>query len=153
MDYIEYLRKMVGHSKVIMVVSGVFIFNEKGEVLLQRRSDNGEWGHPGGFMDMGESVEDTARREIFEETGLHLGKLDFLGIYSGAEQERVLPNGDEVALVKIMFTCHDFEGTLEAKDSESLELKFFPLDQLPDYWENQKHAFHDLLSKNARLSY
>ena len=61
-----------------MVVAGCFVLNEKNEVLLQLRSDNGKWGHPGGFMEFGETVEDTARREVFEETGLKLGKLEFL---------------------------------------------------------------------------
>jgi len=74
-DYIQYLRNFVGINKVIMVASGVFIIDSEDRVLLQLRSDNNRWGHPGGFMELGEKVADTARREAFEETGLHLGIL------------------------------------------------------------------------------
>ncbi|MCP8967913.1 NUDIX hydrolase [Ectobacillus ponti] len=144
MDYISYLRSMVGHSKVIMPVAGVFVMDGENRVLLQQRADNQEWGHPGGFMELGETVAETARREIFEETGLRLGRLELLGIYSGPEHERVLPNGDEVALIKIMFICREYEGILHARDGESLELKFFPLDRLPSVWPAQKQAFADL---------
>ena len=47
------------------------IFDEKGEVLLQRRVDNGYWGLPGGKVDIGESLSQGAIREVLEETGLH----------------------------------------------------------------------------------
>ncbi|WP_332102994.1 NUDIX domain-containing protein [Sporolactobacillus terrae] len=43
---------MVGHEKVIMVVSGVIVFDKENRVLLQKRSDVGEWGFPGGFMEI-----------------------------------------------------------------------------------------------------
>ena len=148
-DYIQYLRSFVGNNKVIMVASGVFIIDSEERVLLQFRSDNHKWGHPGGFMELGEKVEDTARREAFEETGLKLGKMEFLGIYSGSEQERTLANGDEIALVKIMFICRDFEGELNINNEETLHLKFFPIDSLPEIWETQKAEFIDLVSVQA----
>ncbi|MGG0236948.1 NUDIX hydrolase [Bacillus rhizoplanae] len=145
MDYISYLRNMVGHEKVIMVAAGCFVLNEKNEVLLQLRSDNGQWGHPGGFMEIGETVEDTVRREVLEETGLKLGKLEFFNVYSGKEYERTLSNGDQVALVKLAYICRDFHGNLHTHNEESLQLKFFSLDELPELWRDQQAAFEDLL--------
>ncbi|MET3849070.1 NUDIX domain-containing protein [Paenibacillus sp. OAE614] len=71
MDYIQHLRSMVGNEKVVMVVAGAFVFDIKNRVLMQKRSDNGQWSFPGGFMDLGESVQDTARREVYEETGFN----------------------------------------------------------------------------------
>jgi NUDIX domain len=52
------------------------------EILLMRRSDNGYWGLPGGFVELGESVAEAARREVVEETGweVEIGRL--IGVYS-----------------------------------------------------------------------
>ena len=69
MGYIEDLRKLVGHRRLILCGSSVVIRNEKGELLLQeRRHPSGRWAFPGGLMELGESTEDTARREVREET-------------------------------------------------------------------------------------
>jgi len=54
MNYIAEMRKHVGHDVVMTVGCGVLIENEKGEVLLQRRSDTGEWCVPGGALEPGE---------------------------------------------------------------------------------------------------
>ncbi|MFC0186860.1 NUDIX hydrolase [Fictibacillus aquaticus] len=149
MDYITYLRSMVGHSKVIMAACGVLIFDHENRLLLQLRSDEKAWGHPGGFMELGESVTETAKREVFEETGLRLGKLDFFGIYSGSAHDRKLVNGDEVALIKIMFTCREFEGELAGDAAETLKLQFFPLNELPEIWTPQQPVFRNLISGNS----
>ncbi|MFC7371674.1 NUDIX hydrolase [Fictibacillus iocasae] len=146
MDYITYLRSMVGHSKVIMAACGVLVFDNQNRVLLQLRAEEKAWGHPGGFMELGETVTETARREVFEETGLKLGRLDFFGIYSGAQHDRKLANGDEVALIKIMFTCRDYVGSLQGDENETLQLQFFPLSELPPIWKPQHPVFRDLLN-------
>lgn len=70
MGYILELRKQVGHRPLIMTCAGVLLLNEKRELLLQKRADNGLWGYPGGSMELGESFKDCARREVQEETGL-----------------------------------------------------------------------------------
>ncbi|MBS4218790.1 NUDIX hydrolase [Bacillus sp. FJAT-49711] len=151
MDYVKFLRSMVGKEKVIMVVAGAFIFNEKNHILLQQRSDNEKWGLPGGFMELGETVQDTARREVLEETGLHLGKLELFGIYSGPEFDKTFSNGDQVSMVQVMFSCNDFSGELLKQNEESLKIMFFPINELPsDLFPDHMIFFNDVLSEKER---
>lgn len=130
-----------------MVTAGVFVFDKEGRVLLHLRPDKEGWAHPGGFMELNESVEETARREVFEETGLRLGELELFGIYSGPDKDRTLPNGDQVACVDIMFICRKYEGELVRESEESLDVRFFPLNDLPsNIFADQEHEFKNLLS-------
>lgn len=147
MDYIKNLRSMMGHEKVIMVIAGAFVFDANNRLLLQQRSDTGEWGLPGGFMELGENVQATARREVFEETGLQLKELELFGIYSGPKYDKTFKNGDQVALVQILFTCRNFEGELVGRNEESLNNKFHRLTELPEnLFPDHRDFFADLQS-------
>ncbi|PAF21683.1 phosphohydrolase [Terribacillus saccharophilus] len=132
MDYISYIRSKVGNEKVIMVVAGAFVQNKAGDLLLQKRKDTDEWGLPGGFMEMGESTPDTARREVFEETGLCLGELQLFRVYSGPEFDKTFVNGDQVSLVQVLYRCREFTGELIRSNSESADNSFFKLKALPE---------------------
>lgn len=148
MDYIQHIRSMIGQEKIIMVVAGSIVYDNENRVLLQKRSDNGEWGMAGGFMELGESIQDTARREVFEETGLKLGRLELFAIYSGPQYDKTFPNGDQVSMVQIVFTCKDFTGDLIAQNGESLANKFFEMENLPEpLFKDHRMIFEDLLSK------
>jgi len=130
-DYIKSIRKKVGHDRVIMVGAGVFI-HKNGKILLQKRKDNLCWGMHGGAVEIGEVVEDAAKRELFEETGLIANKLEFLGVFSGENMLHTYPNGDEVYMICIDYVCDDFSGELLADTNETLELKWFDIDNLPE---------------------
>ncbi|WP_324254125.1 NUDIX hydrolase [Paenibacillus sp. 1001270B_150601_E10] len=119
-------------------------------MLLQRRSDNGHWGFPGGYMEMGETVEETAKREVFEETGLKLNSVELFSVYSGSGYEVAYSNGDEVALVQIMFSCNDFYGTI-TESEESIETRFFDIELVPtDILPTHKEIIEDLKVKEHR---
>lgn len=132
MEYIKKIRNVVGHLPIILCACGCLIFNEKGQVLLQRRSDDNLWGNPGGSMDLGETIYETIIREIKEETNLEIKeeKLEIFNIYSGEEQHHIYPNGDEAYFVNIIFKTNYYVGKIK-NDFESYELKFFDIDKIP----------------------
>lgn len=134
MGYIRELRKLVGHRPLIFVGSVVMILNEKGQVLLQqRRFPKGKWGLPGGLMELGESTEDVARREVMEETGLHVENLQLLQVYSGPNHFIKAENGDEFYVVTVAYHTNDFSGNLIVDETESIQFKFFDLTNLPSF--------------------
>lgn len=100
-------------------------------VLLQQRKDNGCWGYHGGAIELGERVEDAAKRELFEETGLSAHNLDFFGVFSGPEQYHVYPDGNEAYIIDIVFLCNDFSGVLKKQGSELISLQWFDISNIP----------------------
>jgi 8-oxo-dGTP diphosphatase len=73
-----------------LVAADCVVFDAKGRVLLIRRGHppfKGRYALPGGFVDIGETVEDACRRELAEETGLVAGRLRLVGIYSDPKRD------------------------------------------------------------------
>lgn len=68
----------------------------RGVVLIERKYRPYGWALPGGFVDIGETVERAAKREAMEETGLKIGKLRLLGVYSDPKRD---PRGPTAACV------------------------------------------------------
>jgi len=119
--------------KVIRPGACAAVFNERGEILLQKRADNGYWSMPGGAVDPGESVEQGVLREVWEETGLRVRVVRLVGVYSDPRNYMITqyPGGDIVHNVSLCFVCEWESGTLQISD-ESTDLGYFPLDALPE---------------------
>lgn len=130
-EYIMDLRKIVGHRPLLQVGAGVIIVDSENRILLQLRSDNHCWGYAGGSVEIDEVVEDAAKRELYEETGLLAESLELFGIFSGKDLHYVYPNGDEVSNIDIVYVCKNFKGKLQCRAGEVLELKFFSVDEIP----------------------
>ena len=130
MDYVQQMRSAIGQKPLILIAAGILITDAEDNLLLQRRSDNGQWGIPGGSMELGETVEETARRETLEETGLRVNKMELFDVFSGAAFRYSYPNGDAVEIVSVVFIAQDFEGQLRADSAETLELRFFSREDL-----------------------
>ncbi|MCA1062950.1 NUDIX hydrolase [Rossellomorea sp. AcN35-11] len=145
MGYIEELREMVGTRPLIFVGSVVLVFNEMHQVLLQqRRFPSGSWGLPGGLMELGESTEETAKREVKEETNLELGSLHLFNVYSGKDQYIQSENGDEFYVVTTVYSTNEFKGEMKAERTESIQLRFYDLEDLPESMvSSHKRMIHD----------
>lgn len=114
------------------IAVGVILRNVRGDILLERRSDCGLWGLPGGRLDLGESVTEAALREVKEETGLDIRVERLVGVYSRVE-DRILsyPGGDIVQCLTVVIEASAPEGGRITLSEESLEMRFFPPDAIP----------------------
>lgn len=130
-EYIMDMRRRVGHIPLMQCGASVIVENEKGEILLQQRSDNGKWGYAGGSVELYEVVEEAAARELEEETGLIADNLELLGVFSGPQMAYTYPNGDQVSNVDVVFLCRKYHGALKCQDGEVEKLAFFAPDALP----------------------
>jgi 8-oxo-dGTP pyrophosphatase MutT (NUDIX family) len=131
-NYILELRKLVGHRPLLQVGASVIVEDSDGRILLQKRKDNHCWGYAGGSVEIDEKVEDAAKRELFEETGIVANTLELFGVFSGTETHYIYPNGDEVSNVDIVYLCKNYSGVLIAQENEVEDLKFFHLNELPE---------------------
>ncbi len=109
------------------------IVNSEGQILLQSRADRDKWGLPGGCQELGERFQDTVLREVKEETNLDVKEedLELIDIVSGASRRNDYPNGDVVINNTALYCIRKYSGELKW-DSESKNMKFFDLDNLPE---------------------
>ena len=131
-NYIMDLRAIVGHRPLLQVGASVIVEDSEGRILLQLRSDNHCWGYAGGSVELDEVVEDAAKRELLEETGLVAESLELFGVFSGKDTHYVYPNGDEVSNVDIVYVCKKYSGSLKCQEGEVDALKFFHVDEIPE---------------------
>lgn len=131
-NYIKEMRKDMGHAPLMVTSCGVIIENDKGEILLQKRRDNGCWSLLGGSMEIGEKFIEVAKREVFEESGIEIRELTLFGIYSGEDRIITYPNGDICYGTGIVFKATTYSGVIQNNTEEALEHRFFDKTSLPD---------------------
>lgn len=129
--YVKSLRDALGTQLLLLPGVSAVIRNEQGEILVQRREDDGGWSLPAGAIDPGESPAQAIVREVKEETGLDVVAERIVGVFGGRAFRHTYPNGDVSEYTVIVFACRVLGGVLEALDGESLELRYFPLEELP----------------------
>jgi 8-oxo-dGTP pyrophosphatase MutT (NUDIX family) len=128
------VRAVMGQGALLCPCVRVVMEREDGCILLQARADFvGMWGLPGGHMEVGESAVQAARREVLEETGLQMVRLQAFGYASDPAVETVtLPNGDVCQYHAVLFHCDAYTGTVQADPAEALALEWVsPAGRLP----------------------
>ena len=131
MGYISDLRKYIGHQPILTAGVGLFVFNVENKVLMQLRTDYNLWGFPGGAMELGESFEEVAIRELKEETNLKIDELKLIKILSGKDTYREYPNGDKLYDITAIFVVKKYHNDLKINDDESKKLDWFDINDLP----------------------
>jgi len=121
----------------LLTVDGVVV--EGGAVLLIRRGHPpfvGQYALPGGFVDVGETVEAAVVREVREETGLDTAITRLLGVYSDPARD---PRGHTVS---VTYLLRRLGGTLAGADDAD-DARFFALDSLPELAFDHAHILAD----------
>ena len=116
---------------LIHAAASVIVERADGRILMQKRTDNGYWGYAGGAVELFEDTCDTAKRELFEETGLTAVSLELFGVFSGEALHYIYPNGDEVSTIDILYICREWTGEPVCQPEEVSELEWFDIDDLP----------------------
>jgi ADP-ribose pyrophosphatase YjhB (NUDIX family) len=111
----------------------VVVTNDAGDILMIRRTDNGNWAVPGGAIDLGESVAQAAVRETLEETGISCGITGIAGIYSDPRHVILYTsNGEARQEFSIVLTARALGGQ-PTPGSESSEVRWVPVAEVSEY--------------------
>jgi len=146
-QFILDLRAKIGHDMLWLPGVTAVVFDELQRVLLVQRADNGRWALVTGILEPGEQPAVGALREVEEETGVI------------AEAERLLSvtalplveyyNGDRTRYLDVTFRCRAVGGEARVNDDESVDVGWFPLDELPALPERHTACINDALMSAA----
>jgi ADP-ribose pyrophosphatase YjhB (NUDIX family) len=134
----------------LVVGSSAVVVDDVGRILLQRRSDSGNWALPGGAMDIGETFAQSVIREVKEETGFHVRIERIIGIYSDPGHVFAYDDGEVRQEFNICLACTIVGGEL-AMSLESTDVRFFRLDdaQSLTMHESIRKRIEDYLSDKS----
>ena len=135
-NYIKGIRELVGHKPIILNASGGLVTNERHEALLNLRTDTHNWSLPGGYLEYGETFATACIREVKEDSGLDVEIIQSLGIFD--QGFTTYPNGDVTQVISQLYWVKPIGGhLLSAATDETLDLQYFPLDDLPPLLNQQ----------------
>lgn len=138
------LRAKIGHDLLWLTGLTGVVLNDSSEVLLVRRADNGRWSLIGGILEPGEQPAVGLVREIQEETAVEAEVVRLLSVES--MEPTAYPNGDRVQFLDLSFSCRAVGGEARVNDDESVDVRWWSLDALPDLTPHEQRALHRALN-------
>jgi len=112
-------------------------------LLIKRKNDpfKGMWAFPGGFMDLNETLIETAQRELFEETSIKINELTFFGIYDDLHRD---PRGRTIGVVYFAL----LENVIKPQSGDDAsQAQWFSTNQLPPLAFDHEKIWHDIQQK------
>ena len=109
--------------------ASAIVVNDEGKILVLRRTDNARWALPGGAMDIGESIAQTAIREVREETGLEVEPVSIVGVYSDPQHVFAYDDGEVRQQFSVCMACRITGGSVRTSE-ESCEVAFLTPDEI-----------------------
>lgn len=116
----DILKKLDDEQSIIFVGVGIILRDNNGKILIGKRTDNKTWSLPGGSLEVGETLEEAAKRETFEETGIIINELELN--WATTLKEPVIKNNREINIVSISYYSTDFDTEEFNMDSREFEI-------------------------------
>lgn len=138
------LRAKIGHDLLWLSGLTAVVLNDTDEVLLVRRADNGRWSLVAGILEPGEQPAVGLVREIQEETAVEAVVERLVSVESLPPGS--YPNGDQVQFLDLCFRCRPVRGEPRVNDDESLDVRWWPLNDLPDLTDRELACIKNALS-------
>ncbi len=138
----KYPRPAVTADCVVMTKE------ERPQVLLIQRGFDpfkGCWAFPGGFMNMDETTEQSAIRELEEETGLVVTELHQIGAYSKVDRD---PRGRTITVAYLVLVDHPIAATGQ---DDAAKAQWFPIDALPPLAFDHEDIMQDAMMVHQKL--
>lgn len=142
-SYIGRLRRLVGHQPLIVPSIRAVLFDDE-KILLVRRRDNNRWSLPAGGMELDESIYDTLRREVSEETGLQVTDATIVSIHSEPRFKFTNQFGDRYQRLALVFRVNRWSGTLVREMAETIDARFFARNEMPNLSAAHIEAIEDV---------
>ncbi|MFW5873715.1 MAG: NUDIX domain-containing protein [Bacillota bacterium] len=143
-EYIDRLRDKVGQESIIIVGASVIARDEKGRVLFQNKDDSKGWALPGGTMKLGETIKETACRNLYEETGIEAKNLKLTDIFSGEEFHNTNSEGESTYNLIVLYEAFGIKNDFFINNNGAVDIKYLYPEKVSNLEDRSVKILHRL---------